>query len=173
MFRFIIFIFFSFFLSGMAGSPPFVGGLAPTFELEATNGRILKLSDLKGKTIILNFWATWCVPCIKEMPALNKAYPLLKSKNVEIVAINFAESKERVEKFTSEHHLNFPVLLDSYGDTSQDYKVRGLPVTYFITPDGIVGDEIVGGGLTLELIEEKLRQLAHPMPPESATLQSH
>ncbi len=149
------------------------GGLAPTFELEATNGRILKLSDLKGKTIILNFWATWCVPCIKEMPALNKAYPLLKNKNVEIVAINFAESKERVGKFTSEHHLNFPVLLDSYGDTSQDYRVRGLPVAYFITPDGIVGDEIVGGGLTLELIEEKLKQLAQPILLQGATLHSN
>ncbi len=130
------------------------------FELKTLNGKVLKLSDLKGKTVVLNFWATWCVPCIKEMSVLNNAYSSFKNRDVEIVAINFAESREKVEEFTSEHRLNFPVLLDNYGDTSQDYKIRGLPVTYFITPDGIVGDEIVGG-LTLELIEEKLDQLAH------------
>ena len=164
--RLIVIALFSFILLGMAGSPPLVGGPAPIFELENMDGKVVKSSDLKGKTLVLNFWATWCVPCIKEMPALNKAYPLLKNKDVEIVAINFSESKEKVEKFISDYHLKFPVLLDSYGDISQDYRVGGLPVTYFITPDGIVAGKIFGGGLTQELIEEKLKQLSQPMQPQ-------
>ena len=157
MTRLITFIFLGFFLSGMS-SPPFrVGGPAPSFELKAMDGRVFKSSDLKNKMIILNFWATWCVPCIKEMPELNKAYYSLKDSGVEIIAVNFAESRSEVDEFVSEHHLGFPVFLDEYGDTAQDYKVRSLPVTYFISPDGIVVD-VVFGGVTQELIETKLKE---------------
>lgn len=170
--RCILIIVFSFFLSGMAGSPPLVGGPAPAFELETRDGKVISLSDFKGKTIILNFWATWCVPCIKEMPEFNKAYPSLKDRNVEIIAINFGETKGRVDGFVTQHRLKFPVLLDRYANTSQDYRVRSLPVTFFITPDGIIRDEIFGGGITQELIEHKLRQLAHPFHLRKATLQS-
>lgn len=159
MSRLTLLVIFSFFFSGMASPPLRVGGPAPGFELETISGGTLKSSELYNKTIILNFWATWCVPCIKEMPEFNKAYASLKNNDVEIIAVNFAESRSKVDEFVKEYHLNFPVLLDKYGSVSQDYRVRGLPVTYFITPDGVVGDEIVGGGLTRNLIEKKLKQL--------------
>lgn len=140
-------------------SPPLrVGGPAPTFELETLKGDILRSSDYQNKAFILNFWATWCVPCIKEMPELNKAYASYKDSGVEIIAINFAESKSEVDEFVNKYQLNFPVVLDKYGDVSQDYKVRNLPVTYFISSKGIIVD-IAFGGINQEYIKTKLKQL--------------
>ena len=140
-------------------SPPLrVGGPAPDFELETLSGKIFKSSDLKNKTVILNFWATWCVPCIKEVSEFNKIYSSLKNNDVEIIAVNFAETRSKVDEFVSKHHINFSVLLDKYGNTSQDYRVRNLPVTYFISPDGIIMDTVFGG-ITEKLIEIKLKQL--------------
>jgi len=131
-----------------------VGGPAPSFELETLSGEIFKSSDLKNKAVILNFWATWCVPCIKEMPELNKAHASFKENDVEIIAINFAETRSKVDKFVSKHPINSPVLLDKYGNVSQDYRVRNLPVTYFISPDGIIMDTVFGG-ITQQLIKKK------------------
>jgi peroxiredoxin len=142
----------------MASPPLHVGGLAPDFELENREGKLFKSSDLKNKTVILNFWATWCVPCIKEMPELIKAYASFKDNDVEIIAINFAEARSKVEEFVDTHQLKFPVLLDTYGDVAQDYRVRSLPVTYFISADGILRDSVFGG-ITQELIQNKLKQL--------------
>ena len=156
--RLTIVIFFSFFLSGMSSPPLRVGGPAPSFELKTLKGKIFKSSDLKNKAVILNFWATWCVPCIHEMPELNKAYTSFKNDDVEIIAINFAETRSEVDEFVNKYHLEFPILLDKYGDVSQDYRVRNLPVTYFISPDGIIMD-LVLGGITQKLIETKLKQL--------------
>ena len=156
--KLILIAFFSFFLSGMASPPLRVGAPAPGFELETMEGKFFKSSDLKNKTVILNFWATWCVPCIKEVSEFNKAYSSLKDNDIEIIAINFAETRSVIDEFVSKHPINFPVLLDKYGNTSQDYRVRTLPVTYFISPDGILMD-IVFGGITEKLIETKLKQL--------------
>lgn len=144
------------FLSGMANAPPLVGGPAPYFELETISGKITKLSDLKGKFVILNFWATWCVPCAKEMPEFQKAHQSLEDSNVQIIAINLGERKKKVDRFIQDYRLSFPVLLDKFGNVSETYKVIGLPVTYFISPDGIIRDKIFGGGITKEMIETKV-----------------
>lgn len=157
-FQCIVTVFLSLFLAGMAKSPPLVGGPAPLFELETVDGQIIKLSDLKGKFVILNFWATWCVPCTKEMPEFQKAHQLLEDNNVEIIAINLGETKKKVDKFIQDYRLSFPVLLDKFGNVSEQYKVIGLPVTYFISPDGIIRDKICGGGITKEIIETKVNQ---------------
>lgn len=148
----------SFFIMGMAASPPLVGGPAPDFKLKAVHGQTMELSDLKGQFVILNFWATWCVPCIKEMPEFEKAHQSLNQK-VQIIGINLAESKEKVEGYIKDHHLSFPIVLDEYGNVSQEYEVINLPVTFFITPDGIIRDRIFGGGITEEMIEAKINQL--------------
>jgi thiol-disulfide isomerase/thioredoxin len=116
------------------------------------------LSDLKGRFVILNFWATWCVPCIKEMPEFQKAHQSLGPK-VQIIGINLAESREKIGEFVETNRISFPVLLDEYGNVSQEYEVINLPVTYFITPDGIIRDKIFGGGITQEMIEARINQL--------------
>lgn len=151
--------FLSVFLLGMAPPPPLVGGPAPNFELETVDGQVTRLSNFKGRFVILNFWATWCAPCIKEMPELQKAHRHFKEKGIEIVAINFAESKASVNKFAENNRLSFPILLDRFGSTSEKYKVLNLPVTYFITPDGIIRDKIYGGGITEDMIQTKIKQL--------------
>ena len=151
-------VFLSLFLLGMAVSPPLVGGPAPSFKLEAVDGQIIKMSDLKGQFVVLNFWSTWCVPCIKEMPEFQKAHESLKHK-VKIIGINLAESKEKIGEFTKINRLSFPILLDAYGNVSQEYKVVNLPVTFFITPDGVIREKVFGGGVTQKMIEAKISQL--------------
>ena len=157
--RCILIVFLCLFLSGMAKAPPLVGGPAPQFELETVAGQTIKLSDLKGEFVVLNFWATWCVACSKEMPEFQKAHQTLADKNIKIIGVNFGEPKKRVDKFTQDYRLSFPMLLDGFGNTAEKYKVRSLPVTYIISPDGIIRDEIIGGGLTQEIIAAKINQL--------------
>jgi len=158
----ILVLFLSLFLSGMAKAPPLVGGPAPQFELETVEGRTIKLSDLKGEFVVLNFWATWCVACIKEMPEFQKAYQSSGDNKIKIIGVNFSESKKKVEKFIQDNNLSFPLLLDGFGNTAENYEVRSLPVTYFISPDGIIRGKIVGGGLTKEIIEAKINQMNDP-----------
>ncbi len=157
--RSLLILFLSVFVSAMAKAPPLVGGPAPQFELETLDGDTVKLSDFKGKFVVLNFWATWCVPCIKEMPEFQKIHQSSDNGNIKIIAVNLSESKDRVGKFTQDYQLTFPVLLDGFGNTFERYRVRNLPVTYFISPDGIIREEIQGGGLTQEIIETKINQI--------------
>ena len=146
----------SFFLTGMAASPPLVGGPAPPFQLETVNGRVVSLSDFKGQFVILNFWATWCAPCTREMPEFQKIHQA-SNLNVKIIGINMAESKEKVSGFIHQHGLSFPILLDPSGNVSQDYEILHLPVTYFISPDGFVRDKIFGG-VSQYAIQSKIQQ---------------
>lgn len=143
----------------MAKAPPLVGGPAPQFALQTVAGQTIKLSDFKGQFVVLNFWATWCVPCMKEMPELQKTHLSSGNDTIKIIGVNLSESKKRVDKFIQDHQLGFPVLLDGFGNTSEKYKVRSLPVTYIISPDGIIREEIQGGGLTQEIIEAKINQI--------------
>lgn len=144
-------------LSGMAPSPPLVGGPAPDFALKTVNDRVIKLADLRGKFVVLNFWATWCVACVKEMPEFQKLHQSAPEKNIAVIAINFAESKNKVEEYLQNRQISFPILLDRHGDISGKYKVRNLPVTYLISPDGIIQEEIVGG-VTHAIIDNKINQ---------------
>ncbi len=152
-------LFIFFLLSGMASLPPLMGGPAPDFKLETVEGENVRLSDLKGNFVVLNFWATWCGPCTKEMPELQKAHQSLKDHSIKIIGVNLAESRSEIDEFARSQNLNFPLLLDHYGDVAQDYEVRHLPVTYFITPDGMVEGKFFGGGLTRETIEKKIAHL--------------
>jgi peroxiredoxin len=143
----------------MAASPPLVGGPAPTFKLESVDGQIVNMTDFEGQFVVLNFWATWCHACIKEMPEFQKAHQSLDPK-VKIIGINLAESKEKVGEYIRGKGFNFPVLLDGYGNVSQEYEVLHLPVTYFITPDGVIREKVFGGGVTRKMIEAKIKQLS-------------
>ena len=157
--RFSQLIFLSLFLLGMAASPPLVGGPAPAFRLESLDGQIVNMTDLKGQYVVLNFWATWCHACTKEMPEFQKAHQSLDPK-VKIIGINFAESKEKVNEYLRDKGYSFPVLLDGYGNVSQEYEVLHLPVTYFITPDGVIREKVFGGGVTQKMIEAKINQFS-------------
>lgn len=135
-----------------------IGDPASEFELTDLNGRLVNLKNYKGKKVILNFWATWCPPCVKEMPLLQEAYNKEKNKGVEFIGINYNESYERINKFISDHRITFTILIDNDLKISMDYGVIGLPLTFFIDQNGII-KERYKGELTKELIEDRLNKI--------------
>ena len=126
---------------------PEVGYLAPGFTLEMMNrGKAVNLSDYKGKVVLLNFWASWCFPCRKEMPSMEELYQIFKDKDFEILAVNMDKfSQEKVISFVSNYGLTFPILLDKELKTALIYEVRHIPTSYIIDKNGVISDKIIGG----------------------------
>jgi peroxiredoxin len=121
-----------------------IGDEAPDFILENLNGDEVRLSDLKGKGVFLNFWASWCEPCKREMPLMDRYYQVMKDEGIEILAINITESHLVVNSFINRLGVGFPVLLDSDRAVTQRYGVKGLPASFFVDKNGIVVDYFVG-----------------------------
>lgn len=121
---------------------------APDFELTSLTGETVKLSDYRGKMVMLNFWASWCPPCRVEMPHMETYYQEYKDeKNIEILAVNMTTlergSKEKVDEFVNKHGLTFPILMDEEGDVKDLYKVMVYPTTYIVNPEGIITDKVM------------------------------
>ena len=109
---------------------------APRFLSVTPEGKKMGNDDLKGKLVVLNFWATWCPPCRLEMPSMERLYQEFKGEGLEVVAINFMENEKAITSFLKENGFTFPVLLDKNGEISRKYGVHGLPVTYLIARNG-------------------------------------
>ncbi len=120
------------------------GGKTPVLALADDRGLERKLEEWKGKTVIVNFWATWCEPCREEMPSLERLRTRLGDARVAVVAINVGESPERVARFRKDVAISFPVLYDREGDTARSWKVRGYPTSYVLGPDGRIRYYFVG-----------------------------
>ena len=117
----------------VAAAGPLVGDPAPDFELvEAGTGNKQRLSDFRGRPVLVNFWATWCAPCRTEMPALEKAAITYRNAGLQVLAVNFGESQPAVLAFAAELGLQLPLLLDSDGAVQATYRVPGYPSSYFI-----------------------------------------
>jgi peroxiredoxin len=125
-----------------------IGELAPDFELETLDGKKVKLSDFRGKKVILNFWATWCPPCKAEIPHMQKYYEkFAKEDNFEIVAVNLTSQQEKVKyvkKFVKTYEMTFPVLLDTEGEQMRTYEIYTIPTTYFLDTKGIIQKKVIG-----------------------------
>jgi DsbE subfamily thiol:disulfide oxidoreductase len=111
---------------------------APEFSLPTPEGKKLSLKDFRGKLVFLNFWASWCVPCREEMPAMERLYQEFKGKGLEIVAVNVKDSRKDALAFVKELKLTYPVLLDPEGQVGLLYGAWGLPATYLIDEKGTV-----------------------------------
>ncbi|ALF09268.1 thiol-disulfide oxidoreductase ResA [Parageobacillus thermoglucosidasius] len=133
-----------------------VGNAAPDFTLKNLHGTEQTLSDFRGKGVFINFWATYCPPCEKEMPYLEKAYQQYKEKGIEILAINAAGPTRLVHQYIARKKVTFPILLDRDGLVVEQYQVQNLPTTFFINSKGEIVDK-VSGELTKEKIEEGLK----------------
>ncbi|GKU79401.1 thiol-disulfide oxidoreductase ResA [Paenibacillus sp. L3-i20] len=119
-----------------------VGDTAPSFSLSGLDGETIRLTDYRGKGIIINFWASWCKPCTNEMPLMNEAYA--ESPDVEIIAINVGEKPEKAKRFAEELGLKFPVALDQDNEIKKKYRISGLPVTLLVDKDGKIVERITG-----------------------------
>jgi peroxiredoxin len=128
----------------LAGKPR-VGEAAPDFLLPNVDGNLVHLGSFKGKVIFLNFWATWCPPCIQEMPWMESLYQRLKGREFEMVAVSIDEKgKETVGPFMEKYSLTLPVLLDRDKKISALYGITGVPETFIINKQGVVDLKIIG-----------------------------
>lgn len=139
-----------------------IGKVAPEFELSKLDGTKVKLSDLKGKKVIVNFWATWCGPCQREMPDMQEFYNKYQ-KDVEILAVNYTASegtdgKEKVRKFGEEKGVTFPILLDTDIKVTTTYKVITIPTSYFVDTNGVIQDKFIGP-MTVQEMEKRVANL--------------
>ena len=121
------------------------GTPAPNFTLPDLTGKAISLADYRGKVVLLNIWATWCPPCVEEMPSMEKLYQKMKGEAFEILAVSLDESgAEVVSPFMKEHKLSFPALIDSGGTLKDLYQTTGIPESLIITKDGIILEKIIG-----------------------------
>lgn len=116
--------------------PPKEAVEAPDFTLKDLNGKQVRLRDFRGKVVFLNFFATWCVPCRLEMPAMERLSKAYKDKGLVVLAVDIKESAKIVRTFLQELKVSFPALLDVDGAVAFTYGIRPLPATYLIGRDG-------------------------------------
>ncbi|TSI09754.1 TlpA family protein disulfide reductase [Lysinibacillus sp. BW-2-10] len=125
------------------------------------NGDPINLSDLRGKIVILNFWATWCPPCRAEMPHMQSFYEKNKDNGVEIIAVNLTaldEGKQAVEKFVNEYGLTFPVVLDENGSVGKLYEILTIPTSYIIDAEGRIFQKFVGS-MDEQIMEDMIKSI--------------
>jgi cytochrome c biogenesis protein CcmG, thiol:disulfide interchange protein DsbE len=138
-----------------------VGKPAPDFSLQTIAGKEIRLSNLKGRPVLINLWASWCPPCRYEMPGIQAAYEKYKDQGLVVLGVDFTvqDNLTDVKAFVQELNLTFPILLDETGDVSSGlYGMRGLPTSYFIDPEGVL-QRIQVGAMLPEKLEEYLGEI--------------
>lgn len=139
------------------GNPP-----APLLNLETLNGELFDLKSLHGRAVVVNFWATWCAPCVEEMPALERMRKILSPEGLALVAVNAGEFEETIESFLAnfDPRLEFTIVIDKTSETFKSWNVQGLPVTYVVDKQGKLAYSAVGARpMDGEHIVGLLRQL--------------
>lgn len=140
---------------------PQKGFLAPDFTLEDAQGQAVRLSELRGRPVVLNLWASWCTPCREEMPALERVHQAYQEQGVVILGVNSTvqDDPQRALDFALEQGLTFPILFDTQGEASRLYQVRALPTTYFIDAQGVIQEVVTGGPMAEALLRIRVEKL--------------
>lgn len=133
------------------------GDLAPDFSFTLPDGSTQKLSDLRGKRVVINFWATWCLPCIEEMPVLERAYAA-GAGDLLVLAVNRNELPDAIARFAPKVNVSFPLIANIDGSIADRYSVTSLPTTYFISRDGTISAAQIGA-LTPSALDERLKAI--------------
>ena len=120
------------------GASADVTGQAPDFTLKSSSGENIKLSELRGTVVLLNFWASWCAPCLTSLPLYNDLYNKYRDRGLEVVAINVDNPIEDGLDFLLDTPLDFLIPSDPEGDMATQFNVIGMPSSYLIGPDGKV-----------------------------------
>jgi peroxiredoxin len=140
---------------------PQAGFSAPDFELAATSGETVRLSDLRGQAVLVNLWATWCPPCREEMPSIEKVYNEYQDQGFVVLAVNmtYQDDARKITPFLTERGLTFPVLLDETGDMADDYQLRSLPSSFFIGRNGVINEVVIGGPMAEALLRTRVEEI--------------
>lgn len=139
---------------------PIIGRPAAPFDLERLDGGRLSLAELRGSAVVLNFWASWCIPCREEAPLLTAADVTYGPRGVVLIGVVYQDSAENARDFMRRYGQTYPGLLDPSGRTAIDYAVFGIPETFFIDASGIVRSRQVGA-----LTEADLRRQVEAILP--------
>ena len=118
---------------------------APNFTFPGLDGKMVSLSDYRGNVVLVNIWATWCPPCVDEMPSMERVYKELKSENFEILAVSIDSlGTKAVAPFMKKYNLSFPALMDPDGTIQTLYQTTGIPESYIVNQEGILIKKIIG-----------------------------
>ncbi|HYC57110.1 MAG TPA: TlpA disulfide reductase family protein [Candidatus Binatia bacterium] len=120
------------------------GDLAPDFILQSLDGKTRKLSIYRGQVVLVNLWATWCPPCIEEMPLLNRIAEQYKDRGLIVLGVAGDDDVSRVQEFVERTPLKFEILLDPDGAIGTQYGITGYPETFFVDREGRIRDKIIG-----------------------------
>jgi peroxiredoxin len=136
---------------------------APALKAADLKGATRTLADYRGKVVVLNFWASWCPPCLREMPSMERLRVKMAGRPLAVVALDSAETREEVDAFLSRMTLGFPILLDPDGSNTKRWKVFALPTTFLLDPEGRLRYELTGPtewdeGEALDIIESLLAE---------------
>ena len=140
---------------------PKEGFQAPDIKLQGIDGTSYLLSDLRGQAVLVNIWASWCLPCKAEMPAMQKVYDTYKDQGFVILAVNatYQDSAAKATKFVEDYRLSFPILLDKNGIVTAAYQINSFPTSFFINAEGLIKDVIIGGPMSEALLETRVKDL--------------
>ncbi|MBI2723832.1 MAG: TlpA family protein disulfide reductase [Chloroflexi bacterium] len=140
---------------------PVIGQPAPSFALRRADGTVVRLADLRGKVVWINFWATWCVPCKKELPDIQKVFDEKQAAGLEVITINVKERPDDALAFFADRGLTLPLVFDDDGAVYEQYRLQGLPDSFFIDRDGNLA-ALQYGFLTEEKMRERLAKAGLP-----------
>ena len=158
-YRFILSLFLVSFLCVISDAQSIQQQKAPNFLLKTYSGKTIELAKMKGKVVLVNFWATWCGPCRAEIPDFIKVYNTYKSKGLEIVGVSLDDDGWSVVKpFVEKNKINYPIVLGDAEVAQQYGGIQGIPTTFFVNKDGNIVDHQVGM-LTKAILEQKIKSL--------------
>ncbi len=138
-----------------------VGNKAPDFELQTLTGETVKLSDYRGKKVLVNLWASWCPPCRAEMPDIQELYEEYKDQGFVVLGVNLTTTEKEnnsVKPFVEEFGLTFPILMDIRNEVGRTYQAVSIPTSYFIDSEGIIHQKIIGQ-MSRETIENNIKEM--------------
>jgi peroxiredoxin len=120
------------------------GDAAPAFTLPDLQGNSISLSDFRGRVVVLNFWATWCPPCVEEMPSLRRFAGQMEPLGVTVLGVSVDHDPDDVKRFVADFQLNFPIARDSNQAVASRYGTWKFPETYIIDPEGRIAEKLIG-----------------------------